>query len=130
MSNYYFPIIIAFIAFGFIAFFTTLPWAIYQYRKHNYFSFWKSFFLASFIFYSLSAYFLVILPLPEVRENCAEMLPRTNNMQTNLFQFIDDIEKESKVVWSDLSTYKQIIRVPAFYQLVCCYRSCFCTFFT
>lgn len=118
MSNYYFPIIIAFIAFGFIAFIATLPWAIYQYRKYNYFSFWKSFLLASFIFYSLSAYFLVILPLPEVRENCTELLRRTTYMQTNFFQFIDDIKRESNVVLLDVSTYKQIIRVPAFYQLV------------
>lgn len=95
----------------------TVPWAIYQYRKHGYFSVWKSILLASFLFYGMSAYFLVILPLPAVRDNCQVLGPLSSYMQTNPFQFIHDIKRESAVVWSDWRSYRQLIQVPAFYQL-------------
>lgn len=74
--------------------------------------------LATFIFYSLSAFFLVILPLPESRINCVERLPLAHYMQTTPFQFIADIQREATINWSSLATYKQLAKTPAFYQLI------------
>lgn len=118
MSAYVTPIVSAMLVFAAIAMLVTVPWAIYQYRKYGYYSFWKSFMLATFIFYSLSAFFLVILPLPESRVNCAERLPLNHYMQTTPFQFITDIQREATIQWSSLASYKQLAKTPAFYQLI------------
>ncbi len=118
MSVYLMPVLSAFAVFFVIAITLTFPWAFYQYRKYGYFSFWKSVIVASFIFYMLSAFFLVTLPMPDERENCAEREPIEHYMQTTPFQFVKDIEREGGVVWSDFSTYRVLPGVPAFYQLV------------
>lgn len=118
MSAYVTPIVSAILVFAAIAILVTVPWAVYQYRKYGYYSFWKSFMLATFIFYSLSAFFLVILPLPESRINCVERLPLAHYMQTTPFQFIADIQREATINWSSLATYKQLAKTPAFYQLI------------
>ncbi|MBR2789811.1 MAG: hypothetical protein IKD70_04240, partial [Eggerthellaceae bacterium] len=52
------------VVFPVLAFFMTLPYMIYQYRKYHSIPFWKSFMFYAFLFYVLCAYFMVILPLP------------------------------------------------------------------
>lgn len=69
MSSYAIPITTAFFIFAIIAFLGTIPWTIYQYRKHGYFSFWRNFVFFSFLYYCLTAFFLVSLPLPKNRNN-------------------------------------------------------------
>src|SRR5699024_12029046 len=70
MGVYSFPILIAVLILFLIAVHTAIPWLIYTYRKYGYFSFWSTFIILTFIFYALSAYFLVILLLPYVRDIC------------------------------------------------------------
>lgn len=120
MSVYIMPIVSAAAIFFVIASLLTLPWTFYQYRKYGYFSFWRSILVASFIFYLLSAYALVVVPFPDSRENCpeGETTERVDHMQTTPFQFVRDIERESAVVWSDWHTYKVLPSTPAFYQLI------------
>lgn len=55
------------LVFPVLAFFMTLPYMLYQYRKYHSIPFWKSFIFYAFLFYVLCAYFMVILPLPEAR---------------------------------------------------------------
>ena len=69
MPSYAVPISSALIVFAIIAFLGTVPWTIYQYRKHGYFSFWRNVVIFSFIYYCLTAFFLVSLPLPKDRDN-------------------------------------------------------------
>lgn len=69
MPSYKIPLVTAFLVFALIAFLGTVPWTIYQYRKHGYFSFWRNVVIFSFIYYGLTAFFLVSLPLPQNRNN-------------------------------------------------------------
>lgn len=69
MSSYTIPLLSAFISFAVIAFFITLPWAIYQYRTSSNFNFRRSALFFSFIYYCLAAFFIVMMPFPESRNN-------------------------------------------------------------
>ena len=75
MSLYAIPLMSAFFVFAVIAFLGTVPWTVYQYRKHGYFSFWRNVIIFSFIYYCLTAFFLVSLPLPAERNNPAVYSP-------------------------------------------------------
>ncbi|QNK87903.1 VanZ family protein [Sporosarcina sp. resist] len=118
MQTHIMPIFIAFIVCFMLASFLTLPWAIYQYRKYGYISFWRTFLIISFLFYSLSAFFLVILPLPIVRNNCQFADPIMSYMQLRPFQFIQDIAHDTGVVWSRPSSYKSLVGALSVYQVV------------
>lgn len=118
MQVYIMPIVIALIVCFSVAVVLTLPWMIYQYRKYGFFSFWKTVILMSFIFYGLSAFLLVIFPIPTVLNNCSFMNPAATFTQLRPLQFIRDIERESGVIWTMPSTYTSLLSTPAFYQMV------------
>ncbi|PZM64334.1 VanZ family protein [Paenibacillus dendritiformis] len=115
MNAYLFPIKIALITFPIAAFFLTLPFLIVQYRKYGYVNKVRSFVLYSMLLYFISAYYLVILPLPANRDNC---VPGGSGVfsQWIPFTFIRDIMKETNVVWSQPSTYVTILGERAFWQ--------------
>ncbi|OIB02345.1 teicoplanin resistance protein VanZ [Paenibacillus sp. LC231] len=117
MQAYVMPVFIALSICFVLASFLTLPWAVYQYRKHGYFSFWRTLLILSFIFYGLSAFFLVIFPLPSARNNCASMDPGTIFTQYHPFQFIRDIQRESGFHWTAPSSYIHVLTTRAFYQM-------------
>ena len=114
MSVYSTPIIVAIIILFMIGFFTAVPWMIYNYRKYGFLSFWKTLVAFSFVFYALSAYFLVILPLPEVRDTCAMQAAGTQYFQLMPFDFIFEILRGSHVVWSNPATYINFVKHSAF----------------
>ncbi|WP_155287009.1 VanZ family protein [Lacticaseibacillus zhaodongensis] len=66
MSAYVFPIKMAIITFPFLALLIALPFLIVQYRRYGSFTFVRALVLYSFVFYMLTAYFMIILPLPSV----------------------------------------------------------------
>ncbi|SKA89931.1 VanZ family protein [Sporosarcina newyorkensis] len=115
MQSYLMPIFIAGVVFVFLAVLLTLPFSIFQYRKYGYFSFWKTALLVSFIFYSLSAYFLVIFPMPFSFQNCGEVPSGKILVQTRPFQFIRDIQREVNFHWIVPSTYANLLSAPSFY---------------
>ncbi|MGE6257652.1 VanZ family protein [Heyndrickxia sporothermodurans] len=117
MQAYVMPILIAVIICFFIAFLLTLPWTIYQYRKYGYFSFWKTFLILSFILYGLSACFLVVFPIPSVRNNCVAIEPGATFTQLRPFQFLRDIKRETSVNWAVPSSYIDLLTARAFYQM-------------
>lgn len=117
MQAYVLPIFIAISICFILASFLTLPWAVYQYRKHGYFSFWRTLLILSFIFYGLSAFFLVIFPLPSVRNNCASIDPGAIFIQNRPFQFVRDIQRESRFHWAVPSSYIDLLTSRAFYQM-------------
>jgi glycopeptide antibiotics resistance protein len=61
---YTIPIRIALFSFPFVLVALLMPFLIWQYRKYGTISFWRFFMTFSFVFYLLTAYFLIILPLP------------------------------------------------------------------
>ena len=116
MSVYIFPIKIAFITFSLLGFLLVLPWFIYSYRKYGFLSPWASLVTYSFSFYMLAALFLVLLPLPNTRDTCSLQSPGTVHYSLIPFSFISDIIKNSSVVWSEPSTYTQMLKHGAFWQ--------------
>ena len=67
MNVYVSNILFAALSFPLIAFFITLPYMIYQYRRFGSIPWLRTLVVYSFAFYLLCAYFLVLLPLPEDR---------------------------------------------------------------
>jgi len=116
MSAYILPIQIAAIIFLFLSIFLTVPWLIYVYRKYGYLSIWASIVAFSFIFYLLSALFLVLLPLPETQNTCALQPPDTVHYSFTPFYFVSDIVNSSKLVWTQPSTYIGVLKQSAFLQ--------------
>lgn len=64
MSAYLIPIRIALLTFPVLALLIAIPFLIVQYRRYGSFIFSRAFVLYSFIFYMLTAYYMIILPLP------------------------------------------------------------------
>lgn len=87
MDNYLEVVKTAAVFFPFIALLLSLPFLLSQYHKYGAVSFWKACLIYTFVFYLLCAYFLVILPLPDVQEVAKMTTPR---MQLMPFQFLID----------------------------------------
>ena len=111
MSIYKIPITTAFLIFPFIAFLFTLPFLIYQYRKYGSIPLLRSIIFYSFILYLISAYFLVILPLPSI--DYVESL-KTPITQLIPFNFIKEITNLS---WdfTNITTFLETLKEPVFY---------------
>ena len=115
MSAFKDPLQIALVMFPIIAFFSVIPYMIFQYRKHGSVSTFRTLVIFSFIYYLLNAYFLVILPLPDrasVNTTYREM------MQLRPFQFIFDLVDKSTFRLFDPNTYIHALTQPVFTQLV------------
>ncbi|MEK5429430.1 VanZ family protein [Lysinibacillus sp. FSL R7-0073] len=116
MSTYTQSILIAFFITIILSFVLFIPWLIYTYRKYSYLSMSKTIIMFSFIFYFLSALCLVLLPFPSTRDTCSLQSPDTVHTNLRLFQFIEDILKDSGVVLTNPSTWLAITKQQAFYQ--------------
>ncbi len=100
--------------FPILALLFTVPFLIVQYHKYGSVNLLRAVILYSFIFYLLTIYFLVILPLPKKSDvtynpNCIKLIP---------FRFILDFLKESPFVWNNPSTYLKAIASPSFYTVI------------
>jgi glycopeptide antibiotics resistance protein len=118
MQEYLLPIKYAFITFPFIALLFTFPFAIYQYKKYGYINKFRVFILYSFLLYVITAYYLVILPLPKTRDIKSLQRPGTQYYSLVPFKFISNIFKETNVVLTKPSTYKYLLTERAFLQAV------------
>lgn len=88
MEIYKIPIQVSIIVFPIIAFILTLPFLVYEYRKYGSIHIIKSIVFYSFILYIITAYFMVILPLPSIEEVAKY---KGNIIQAHPFRFIYDI---------------------------------------
>ena len=118
MSIYFEPIRIALIIFIFLGFLLIIPWLIYSYRKYGYVSIWQSLVVYSFAYYMLTAFFLVILPLPATRDTCSIQPADTLHYSLIPFYFIKDVISGSSIVLSQPSTYIRLLTQGAFIQAV------------
>ena len=66
MNQYIEPIKTALVFFPFVALLITLPYMFVQYRKYGAILLLRTAIIYSFVLYLMCAYFLVILPLPDV----------------------------------------------------------------
>ena len=102
-SIYFFPV---------IAFIFTVPYILYQYHKYGSIYYLRVIIVYSFILYLMTAYFLVILPLPTIEEVSRLTTPR---MQLIPFSFINDFIRETSLSISDVNTYLKALLEPCFY---------------
>lgn len=107
------PIITAFCLFPFIAFLITFPYILVQYGKYGSINKIRTVIIYSFILYLLCAYFLVILPLPEISEVTSSV-----GVELKPFRFINDIISNSPLVITDVSTYLSVFGEPHLYQVL------------
>ena len=96
----------AFLIFPFLAFLITLPYLLLQYHKYGSVPLIRSSIVYTFILYLLTAYFLVILPLPSKEE--VLMMP-TKVPQLIPFTFIGDFVEVFKETSGVLSFLKSPI---------------------
>lgn len=102
----------AIIFFPLVAFLFTFPFILVEYHKFGSISVYKSFILYLFILYLICAYFLVILPLPTIREVALLKTPRT---QLVPFMFIVDFIKNSSFDIKNINTYFGVLKESYFY---------------
>ena len=78
--NYLSVIKVAIIIFPFIAFLITMPYVLREYHKYGSVYWYRALIVYSFILYLLTAFFLVILPLPTREEVMASEVLRTGKI--------------------------------------------------
>ncbi|MFQ9179048.1 MAG: hypothetical protein ACLR3C_03400 [Eggerthella lenta] len=83
MNVYVSNILFAALSFPLIAFFITLPYMIYQYRRFGSIPWLRTLVVYSFAFYLLCAYFLVLLPLKTARPSCPTRRRRSSCRSTS-----------------------------------------------
>lgn len=103
--------------FPFIALVFTLPFLLFQYKKYGYINKIKLIVSYSLLFFFINAYFLVILPLPEMHHVEKLRKPLIEYMQLIPFTFIADILRETKVQLNLPSTYLNLLRERALLQV-------------
>lgn len=113
MNVYVSNILFAALSFPLIAFFITLPYMIYQYRRFGSIPWLRTLVVYSFAFYLLCAYFLVLLPLPEDR---SAVVPYAQTPQLVPFNFVHGFLAETTFSPSDPSTWLAALRDPYVYE--------------
>ena len=117
MTAYLFPIKMAFITFPILALLLLMPFLVFNYRKYGYVNKWRSFILYSLFLYVLSAYFLVILPLPQTYDTCSLQPANTQHVQLTPFYFIHEITSHTAVIATKPATYFYLLKESAFLQV-------------
>lgn len=102
MQSYIDVIKTALLVFPLVAFLISLPFILSQYHKYGAISFWRALIIYSFVLYLTCAYFLVIMPLPEVSEVATMTTPRT---QLIPFKFIVDFVEKTSLNILNVRTY-------------------------
>ena len=107
-------IITACIFFPVIAFFMTLPYIIYSYNKFGSILFIRTILVYLFVLYLVSAYFLIIMPLPSF-EYVSKL---TTKVQLIPFDLIKNIIRTVHFNYKDISTYINVFKNAYVYQTI------------
>lgn len=112
MANYLTTIKTAFFVFPILAFLFTIPFILNQYHKYASIQKIRVIIIYSFILYMLTAYFMVILPLPSRSSVLHLTTPR---VRLSPFFFIGDFLAKTSLVVSNPSTYLSALKEACFY---------------
>lgn len=113
MSTFSYALKMAIILFPIVALLFTIPYIIFQYHKYGSVNAYRSIIIYSFLLYLISAYFLVILPLPSI-ETVSKMTTPSYNLIP--FQFISEIFLQTSFSVSDFATYFPTLKNPVVYE--------------
>ena len=100
--------------FPFIAFFITIPFILIEYHKFGSINKLRVLIIYSFIFYLITIYFLVILPLPPIWEVIKLTTPKA---QLIPFNFVRSFIRETPLVITKPNTYLKALFHPSFYTV-------------
>ena len=115
MEIYKLPIQVAIIVFPIIAFILTLPFLVYEYRKFGSIHIIKSVVFFSFILYIITAYFMVILPLPKIED---VLNYKGSVVQLHPFRFINDITVTTNFKVNDLNSLLRFLNKSTVYTVI------------
>ena len=115
MESYRIPIEFAIMLFPFIAFLFTLPFLIHEYRKYGAVPFFKSVIFYSMILYLLTAYLMVILPLPSIEEVASYT---GSSMQLEPFRFLSDIRVTTTLNLNDINSILNFLNRSTVYTVL------------
>lgn len=107
-------IITSVLFFPIIAFLITLPYIIYNYNKFGSILLIRTILIYIFVLYLLSAYFLIIMPLPKI-ESVRNL---TTKVQLIPFDLLRNIIRTVHFDYKDISTYAQIFKNAYVYQTI------------
>lgn len=102
----------AFALFPFIAFFLTVPYMLFEYRKYGSINKVRTLIVYSFVLYLECIYLLVILPLPERDSIHNSYISKLNLIP---FKAVYDFIRKTPLVIGDPSTYLSAIKHNTFY---------------
>ena len=115
MDTFIQPIYAAITVFVLLGVVIWIPWLIFTYRKYGFMPLSTTIISFTFVFYFLSALFLVLLPLPAIRDTCSMQESGTQNYSIVPFSFVTEIFS-GKIIWSKPGTYINLFTQTAFYQ--------------
>lgn len=115
MSSFAQAIQTAILLFPIVALFFTIPYILHQYHKYGSIHSWRTVVIYSFILYMMSAYFLVILPLPS-QEYVSSLHRRAYNLQP--FLVFQKIFTNTGLDLSDFSTYFPTLKNAVVYEAI------------
>ncbi len=117
LGTYLFPIKTAMITFLIAGYILLIPFLVWQYRKHGYINYLRTFVLYSLLLFAMTAYYLIILPFPTTFDTCSLQRPGTQHYQITPFASIMDIFRETKVNFANPMSYIGILKERAFLQV-------------
>lgn len=115
MAKYMKIIEFAFFIFPVIALLITVPYMIKEYRKYGSVTALKTIIVYSFVLYMMTAYFMIIMPLPHRSEVALMTQPFK---QLHPFATISAMFNSSAIIVNDFSTYFKTIKNPAVYTVI------------
>lgn len=115
MESYKISIEIAILVFPVIAFILTIPFLIHQYQKYGAIPFFKSVIFYSLILYLITAYFMVILPLPS--KSLVSKLT-TAYLQLKPFNFLNDIRLTTSFKVTTIKELLRFLNKPTVYTIL------------
>jgi len=118
VQSYLFPIKWAVITFPIAALVIWLPFLLFHYRKYGYVHHFRMLVLYSLLLYAMTAFYLVILPLPETTDTCSRFAPGVRFTQLVPFTFVTDFLQETQLEWNHPRTYLGVLHERAFWQAV------------
>lgn len=113
MADYLYVIKVAILVFPILALVFTFPFILNQYHKYGSIQKYRAVIIYSFILYMLTAYFMVILPLPS-KASVLELT--TSRVRLIPFHFVQFFKMTTSFVWNDPSTYLSALKQPCFYE--------------
>ncbi len=115
MESYKLSIEIAILVFPFVALILTIPFLIHEYQKYGAIPFLKSIIFYSLILYLITAYFMVILPLPS-KELVSTLKTATTQLQP--FNFINDITLTTSWKITNIKSLLSFMNTPTVYTVL------------